>query len=303
MKTKYASQTAAKPSWKNAIPLAITALAFFASADVALATDCLPQTTWTDHAGSWFTAGNWNNGVPDSGTAALINNGGTAQITASLPVANACTLTLAPNATESGNVSVSIGTLHVTTSVVVGNQGTGSLSVTSGGTVTSGAMSVGGTSSTGTGLLKVTDSGSSVTAASVHAYPSGTLTGNGTVSTTSGTTVDGTLSPKGQLTIGAGNLALTSGATMVSNVTPQAQDNVNVVSGTATLANGSKLVVAMTGTFTPGTTYILLHSQGALTGSFSSVSINYPTCQCFTPEIQYDANNVKLYLKPVACCQ
>src|ERR1700741_4205458 len=148
MKTKYTSKAAAKCSWKSAILLGITALALLALPGVALA-DCTPVTTWTDTSGSWFTCGNWsNNPCPDSGTAALINNGGTAQITASLPVANACALTLGPNAGDSGKVSVSIGTLQVTTSVVVGNHGTGSLSVTNGGTVTGGDTYVGGTAAT-----------------------------------------------------------------------------------------------------------------------------------------------------------
>ena len=53
----------------------------------------------------------------------------------------------------------------------------------------------------------------------------------------------------------------------------------------------------MTGTFTPGTTYTLLHADGGLTNTFSSVSIRYPTNQCFTPVVTYDANNVYLYLQ------
>ena len=44
--------------------------------------------------------------------------------------------------------------------------------------------------------------GGLVTADGVHVYPSGTLTGNAKVSTTSGTTVEGTLSPNWTLTIG-----------------------------------------------------------------------------------------------------
>jgi fibronectin-binding autotransporter adhesin len=304
MKTKSTSQTPRKFTKKNALLLTVTALALCAWPAVALATDCLPQTTWVDRAGSWFTAANWNNGVPASGTAALINNGGTAQISASLPVANACALTLGLNAGDSGNISVSIGTLQVTTTVVVGSQGAGSLTVTNGGTVTSGGEAdVGGTSSTATGQLKVTDSGT-VTAASAHVYDSGTLTGNGTVSTTSGTTVDGTLSPSGRLTIGgAGGLQLDSGATMTSNVVPASADNVNVTPGAATLQTGSKVSVTMTGNFTPGTTYTLLHADGLLHGQFSYVSINYPTCECFAPKITYDAHNVYLYLDPVPCCQ
>lgn len=273
---KINHKTATKPSWKSAILLAITALALFALPGVALATDCLPQTTWTgavDH--NWFTAGNWNGGVPDSGKAAVINNGGTAQINSSLPAANACSLALDP-----GNVSVgSVGSLQVVTQI-----------------------NVGGTAATEIGLLTVTGS---ATAASVAVHTSGTLTGTGTVS--GGTTIYGTLAPgPGRLTISSGNLTFSSseGITplMESNVTPTSQDNVHVSAGTATLTP-AKLSVKMTGNFTAGTTYTLLHAENGLLGTrFLSVSITYP-CECFTPVIQYTTKDVNLYLAPASCCQ
>jgi T5SS/PEP-CTERM-associated repeat protein len=231
----------------------------------------------------------------------------------SLPVANACALTLGPDAGTSGNVTVSnSGALQVTTSVVVGNHGTGSLSVTN-GTVTGGNMYVGGTASTdGTGLLTVTDS-STVTATSVLVYPTGTLTGNGTVSASSGTTIQGTIVPSGTapsndtLTISSGDLTFCSSSgcspLMESKVVPAGADNVNVSNGAASLSG--KLSVSMSGTFTPGTTYTLLHAANGLRNTqFSSVSITYPTCQCFKPEIQYATNgeDVNLYLRPEPCC-
>jgi hypothetical protein len=151
----------------------------------------------------------------------------------------------------------------------------------------------------GDGLLTVTNS-ATVTATNIHVYPSGTLTGNSTVTvtTTSGTTVEGTLEPSsGRLTIG-GNLTFFGTApVMQSNVVPASADNVYVSSGAATLTG--KLKVRMTGTFTPGTTYTLLHCDSPRNGTFSSVSITYPTDQCFTPVITYDANNV--YLNLVSC--
>jgi hypothetical protein len=61
---------------------------------------------------------------------------------------------------------------------------------------------------------------------------------------------------------------------------------------------GGRLSIAMTGTFTAGTTYTLLHAGGGRNGMFGSQSISYPTNQCFTPVITYDANNVYLYLQP-----
>jgi len=276
MKKKFSSQTAAKLI-KNAILLTMAALALCALPGVVLATTCTPQTTWTgaiDH--NWFNSGNWSNGVPDSSTAAVINNGGTAQINTSLPAANACSLTLDP-----GTVSVgSMGSLQVVTQI-----------------------DVGGTGATQTGLLTVTGS---VTAASVAVHTSGTLTGNGTLSTTSATTIYGTLAPgPGRLTISGGNLIFSSseGSTplMESKVTPTSQDNVDVSASAATATLTGKLSVSMSGTFTANTTYTLLHAEGGRINTFSSVSITYP-CECFMPEIQYTAKDVNLVLAPAACC-
>lgn len=264
---------------------------------------------------------------------AQINNGGTAQITAPTPTAYVCQLFLAYNtSTESGNLSVNHGTLHMCNEIFVGYHGKGSLSITNGGIVStlpvgasiasltgsngtvtvdgqyqdgtksqwivSGAIYLGGTINAGggTGLLKVTNS-ATITATSVLVYGSGTLTGNSTVSTTSGTTVFGTLQPSGgRLTI-VGDLTFSGSAPLMeSNVVPASADNVYVSSGAATLAGRVK--VTMTGTFTPGTTYTLLHADNGRFGTFSSVSISYPTGQGFTPIIRYDANNVYLYLEP-----
>ena len=141
---------------------------------------------------------------------------------------------------------------------------------------------------------------------------SGTLTGNGLfilggpTQSSETTSVLGTLAPAGALTI-AGNLALTSTATTMCNVTPQASDNVQVVQqyqgrtgggfwGHATL--GGRLSVIMTGTFTPATTFTLLHADAGRLGTFTSISIAYSPVPTYTPVITYDANNVYLYLRP-----
>ena len=113
-------------------------------------------------------------------------------------------------------------------------------------------------------------------------------------------TVEGTLKPSGQLTIsGSGGLTLDSSATTQSNVVPTGAENVQVSAGASL---DGRLSVTMTGTFTPGTRFTLLHA-GVRNGTFGSQSINFPTCQCFTPVITYDANNVYLYLAPAPCCQ
>lgn len=158
----------------------------------------------------------------------------------------------------------------------------------------------------GTALLTVMDGGAVIVnnfasdTAAVRVGLSGTLTGNGTITTVGSrrTAVEGTLAPTGTLTIDS-NLFLGTSATMLCNVTPNANDIVNV-SSMADLQG--RLSVTMIGTtFTPGATYTLLQSGGLgpLHFTFDSVSIKYgPNIQCFTPIIRYDANNVYLYLQP-----
>jgi T5SS/PEP-CTERM-associated repeat protein len=273
----------------------------------------------------------------DNGTTeANINNGGEARIaqinSTPPPTAHACETFIGKDSAQSGKLSVvGPGTLDQCNDMFVGYYGKGTLSITNGGSVSTlagasiaaatgsnGTATVDGTNSTwtlsggsgvelrvggivngggGTGLLTVTNSGT-IIAPSVHVYGSGTLTGNGAVTTTNGTTtMGGTLTPRaGTLTIN-GTLTFSSGATMECNVVPASADNVNV-SGVASLAG--KISVTMTGTtFTAGTTYTLLHSDGGLGNTqFQFVSIKTGTGDCFTPLITYDANNVKLYLSP-----
>jgi T5SS/PEP-CTERM-associated repeat protein len=180
---------------------------------------------------------------------------------------------------------------------VAGGNGATTVDGTSSKWILGGGLNVGATSGSGTGLLTVTNGGK-VTAASVHVYSFGTVTGNATVTTTGGTTIEGTIEPSGgRLTIAGGLTFFGTAALMVSNVVPASADNVYVSGGGASLTG--KLKVTMTGTFTPGTTYTLLHADNGLNGTtFSSVSISYPTGQCFTPVVSYDANNIYLYLQP-----
>jgi T5SS/PEP-CTERM-associated repeat protein len=326
MKKKSTSQTP-RTLTKNAILLAIAVLALYASPAIALADGCIGQTAWIVGNGDWFTRTNWDNGVPTTSASAQINtnNGGTANIGTAGAVA--CELFLGFSASHSGNVSVNGGRLAVGTEVEVGGSGTGKLSITNGGTVSAGLLTiaalssgsvgtvsvdgstftttgrcdVGGDNQTlgGVGLLSVT-SGGSVSAGNVHLFKSGTLTGNSTVSTTNGTNVEGTLKPSGRLTIGSGNLTIANGGTMVCSVTQQAWDNVYVASpGTATLdSTNSKLIVTMTGTFTTPADFPLLYAPGGLFGRFFSVSITYST-GCLSPSIvyHYDTGYVDLHVE------
>jgi T5SS/PEP-CTERM-associated repeat protein len=237
---------------------------------------------------------------------------------------------------ESGALSVvGPGTLDQCGDIFVGYKGSGKLTITNGGFVntffnpsiaslqnSNGSVSVDGQNQNGTksqwtvagelevggvyngraggtGLLSVTNSGK-VTAATIHVWKSGTLTGNSTVSTTNtdGTTIEGTLKPNGTLTVG-GNLRFNGTAPMMQcNVVPTSADNVQVSSGTALLTG--RLSVTMTGNFPSNITqFTLLHSSGTLTGTFGTgVSITYPPNEGFTPQITYDyvGNNVFLDL-------
>jgi hypothetical protein len=323
MKTKSPSQITRELTKKSPIFVTVAALVLCASPAIALAESCIGEADWTVASGSWFNGNNWSGGsIPSSSTRAQISNGGTATIGSTGAVS--CDLTMPASATQSGRLVVDHGGLDIAFDAAVGGYGRGVLIITNGGTVSAlaatiaatsgsvGTVSVDGGSFTvgtgfyvggdaggsgGTGLLTITNS-ATVTAASAYVWNSGTLTGNGTVTTTSGTTVEGTLEPSsGRLSI-AGNLTFNGNAAlMLSNVVPASADNVYVSGGRALLTG--KLKVRMTGTFTPGTTYTLLHADNGLNGTqFSSYSINYPTNQCFTPVVTYDASNVYLYLQP-----
>jgi hypothetical protein len=169
-------------------------------------------------------------------------------------------------------------------------------------------MYVGGTSSGagGTGLLIVSNEGIVEvlgvpnTSGLVHVYPSGTLTGNSTISATNGTTIEGTIAPSGvdgTLTIGGDLTFSGQAATLECNVRQYDDPTIPqvAVSGAADLGTASRVSVTMTGDFSSaGNHYILLHATGGLTRTFLTVSIKYPTDETWAPQITYDANNVYL---------
>jgi outer membrane autotransporter protein len=116
------------------------------------------QTIWTDATGDWFTAGNWDNGVPNPGIDAQINNGGEAQIGAAGATANNIILGFA--APDSGILSVAAsGTLDASGDLVVGEFGSGTLNITNGGVVSNGFSSIGAQSGS-TGTVTVDGAGS-----------------------------------------------------------------------------------------------------------------------------------------------
>jgi fibronectin-binding autotransporter adhesin len=139
------------------IPMRKTiALALFVLSDSLLA-----QTTqWTGSTGNWFTAGNWNNGVPTSALNTVIRNGGTAQIA------------------SGGAAEVGILTLGS-----AGN--TGALNISDGSLTAYGHHLV-----TSTGWLSLSGSSASLTALDYLTVNGGATVGNGaTLSLTSGTSL------------------------------------------------------------------------------------------------------------------
>ena len=134
---------------------------------------------------------------------------------------------------------------------------------------------------------------------SVKVGPSGTLTGNGTITTNNNnslanlTAVQGTIAPKGTLHI-TNDLAFASYGTMLCNVTQGNADMVNV--GDIAYLNG-RVSVIMTGTFNNSITqYQLLKAVNGLSSKFASVSIQYPPNPNFIANITYDTTHVYLNL-------
>src|ERR1035437_9287767 len=105
------------------------------------------QDLWSNlGTGNWFTAGNWSAGVPNSGTIAQVDNGGTARInSAAPPTGAALSLSLGTGSGQSGNLLVNntlAGGLNVTLSLVVGAAGTGTMTLHNVGAVSDGSASV-----------------------------------------------------------------------------------------------------------------------------------------------------------------
>jgi T5SS/PEP-CTERM-associated repeat protein len=166
------------------------------------------QTTiWVDATGDWFTAANWSAGVPDSGTTAQINNGGTAQIMATDAAASEVDLGVA--AGDVGTLSVSGGgTLGP---MNIGESGTGTLNITGGGVLSSGD-SVLGTFS-GSGTVTVNGRGSTWTISGDLSVGSGsggigmvTINEGGQVTSDNGFIGNGSAS-NGTVTVAGGNAA------------------------------------------------------------------------------------------------
>jgi fibronectin-binding autotransporter adhesin len=171
------------------------------------------QTSWTAGTGNWSVSSNWDGGVPNSLTPAYIGNGGTAQISTAGAVAEHAYL--GAFFQEQGSLVISGGTLDLPQpragTMVVGDYGSGALSINSGGKLTDrfsyvgrqensdGDATVTGTNSSwtssesfdvglyGYGWLAIQNAGTvSYTYAATPAYLGYAATGSGTI------VVDGT---------------------------------------------------------------------------------------------------------------
>jgi T5SS/PEP-CTERM-associated repeat protein len=292
---------------------------------------------WVD-ASNWIND-SMQHVVPTCESPAEISDGGGAVIHPS-QTASSCELFLGRvggSVPQVGQLTVNSGTLNTCKELHVGFGGTGKLAISNGGAITTAlaadiaaeagstgaaevdgtnskwevdgiGMYVGGTSSGagGTGLLIVSNEGIVEvlgvpnTSGVVHVYPSGTLTGNSTISATNGTTIEGTIAPygvEGTLTIGGDITFSGQAATLECNVRPYDDPTIPqvAVSGAADVGTLSRVSVTMTGDFSSAANhYILLHAADGLRGSFLTVSIKYPTDETWAPKITYDGNNVYL---------
>jgi outer membrane autotransporter protein len=211
--TRRAAKSLARAASKFVSSTLLTALALFAASTVSTHA----QTDWTGaFSNGWFNFRNWDAGVPTQTTSAIINTVTPNSTEVRGTGAQAQNLTIGANGTGMlviqnggtlidfgaglvGNLPGGAGAVLVTGagsnwqnngSVVVGGQGTGTLTIQNGGTVSSGGGSV-GLSVGSTGTVTVTGPGSSWT--------------NG---------------PGGGLNIGSfgtGSLTITNGGTVINN--------------------------------------------------------------------------------------
>ena len=223
---------------------------------------------------SWFLAGNWNPAtVPTTSNSVTINNGGTATINSTGAVAR--NVILGNTAGQSGNIEVSGGSLTLTPggyptgSILVGNLGTGTVTVSNGGKVSASSTYIAANAAGATGTVTVTGTGSQWSTGFMDIGSSG----NGTLNVRNGATVDATTSG---ISIGSDN-----GAVGVANV--ESGSHVTTTSTSIGAVTGATGTLNVTGngsvwtsggiTVGGGTAGALNVTAGGKVESFGGVSI------------------------------
>jgi hypothetical protein len=203
--------------------------------------------TWTNAGvGDWNTAVNWNpNAVPAASDVALIDNGGTASISANAPDITA--LRIGYTAISStGTVNIGAN-LTATAASEVGRNGVGNLNITNGTVlITAGNLQIGGLA-TGRGI--VTQSGGSVSnaAALVVGYFS---TNNPSYTLSGGTLTSGTILAVGNGVGSSGTMNVSGGTYVSAAITG---DSGIGVSGTGTLnLSGGTMILKTAGAVVVG---------------------------------------------------
>ncbi|MGD0388124.1 MAG: PEP-CTERM sorting domain-containing protein [Tepidisphaeraceae bacterium] len=181
------------------LPLAVLATLFFSQTLFA-------QTVWQASTSSWSTSGNWTAGVPGSGTDVDIDNNGTAQISSGNAFANS--INLGQSSAQSGFVSITGGTLAVTTQEVAGGSGSGTITQSAGmNSLGSSYFLVLGANANSSGTYNL--SGTGTLTASEYLGEFGTGTVNQSGGTNNAATINvatGDLGAKGYYYLSAGTL-------------------------------------------------------------------------------------------------
>ncbi|WP_411183814.1 autotransporter domain-containing protein [Pseudomonas sp.] len=231
-----------------------------------------------------------------------------------LTKAGAGTLLLSGGNTYSGGTTVSAGTLRGSTASLQGNilnnalldfdqaadgvyagvmSGTGSLVKSGAGALTlSGVSSYSGATTVADGLLTVNGS---IANSATTINTGGALGGSGTFGSIS--LNGGSLAPGnsiGTMNV-AGNVDFSGGGLYQVEVDAAGNSDLISATGSATLTNGTVLVLPEAGDYLFSTDYTILTAAGGLGGTtFNSVSSDLAF---LTPTLTYDANNVFLNLR------
>lgn len=238
-------------------------------------------------AGSVSVSANESLGAPSGG---ITLNGGTLQVTGTAFTSTNRAINLGANG---GGFDIADTANTFTIAQVL--SGTGSLTKLGAGTlVLAGANSYSGGTTVSSGTLVLGSSTAAGTGA-VNVLSGGLLKGSGTIGALSvgsgGMVAPG--NPPGTLTVN-GAVSFNAGSIYQVDVTPQGQHNLITSTGAVSINTGAGVqVLAVPGAYGPNTTYAILTTSGAVSGTFGSVSSDFAF---LTPTLSYDAQNVYLTL-------